>query len=123
MERAKTPFALIRADLSPRLLAVAFFGSLASTGFGFDQGWWSGAISFPEFANVFGHYNAAADSWALSATQQSVGTGVGILAVVVGLFVGSLLNEKVGRWWTFLAQALISLAGVVIKATTEDSYA
>ncbi|KAF7555879.1 hypothetical protein G7Z17_g1802 [Cylindrodendrum hubeiense] len=122
MGRANNSFAAIRAELSWRLFAVAFFGSMASTGFGFDQGWWAGAMSFTEFTSVFGHYSAETDSWALSATQQSVGTGVGILAVVVGLFIGAVLNERLGRWKTFLIQAIVALVGVIIESTSFESY-
>ncbi|WYZ39604.1 hypothetical protein EsH8_III_001518 [Colletotrichum jinshuiense] len=123
MARVQDSLDAAKAELSWKVLAVAFFGSMASSGFGFDQGWWGGAISFPSFASVFGTYDAATESWALTPTQQSIGTGVGILAVVLGLFIGPILNENFGRWWTFFAQAITVLVGVIIEATSFGSYA
>ncbi|KAL2831441.1 general substrate transporter [Aspergillus cavernicola] len=96
---------------------------MASSGFVFDQRWWAGAISFPSIASVFGSYDTTTESWGLQPTQQSIGTGIGILAVVVGLFIGPILNECFGRWRTFFAQAIVVLLGVIVEATSFHSYA
>ncbi|CAJ0551559.1 Ff.00g114890.m01.CDS01 [Fusarium sp. VM40] len=123
MNRIKASVAPVWNELSWRILSVAFFGSMASTGFGFDQGWWGGALSSRRFTAAFGHYDAATESWAMSETQQSIGTGLGTVAVVVGLVIGTLLNERLGRWRTLLIQPLVAVVGIIIEATTSNSYA
>ncbi|KAM0549450.1 hypothetical protein ACHAPJ_009436 [Fusarium lateritium] len=123
MNRLKASFAPVWEELSWRMLSVAFFGSMASTGFGFDQGWWGGALSSPQFTAAFGHYDAATESWAMTKTQQSIGTGLGTVAVVIGLLLGAILNERLGRWRTLLIQPLIAVVGIIIEATASNSFA
>ncbi|TPR02731.1 Glutathione S-transferase, C-terminal domain family protein [Aspergillus niger] len=102
---------------------VAIFGSVSSAGFGFDQGWWASIMSSTQFTRVFGSYDPAQQAWSLSDRQQSLGTGLGYVGVILGLVCGTPLNEKFGRRNSLWLQSVVVTAGVAIEASCQDSYA
>lgn len=101
---------------------VVVFGSISSAGFGFDQGWWSALMSSSQFVQNFGSFNPVTKHWSLSSQQQSLGTGLGYVGVIVGVFSGSPLNERLGRKKTFWVQSFVVTVGVIIESTTKRSY-
>jgi MFS family permease len=54
----------------------------------------------------------------LSATQQSVGTGLGTAGIMVGCMIAGQIAHWGGRRMCFYMVALISLFGVLIQATS-----
>lgn len=121
MAQASSPEDSIRT-LPWLIWVVLVFGSISSAGFGFDQGWWSALMSSRQFVQNFGSFDPATDEWALSSQQQSLGTGLGYVGVIVGVFCGSPLNERLGRKNTFWIQSFVVTVGVIIESTTETSY-
>ncbi|KAJ5474494.1 sugar transporter [Penicillium sp. IBT 31633x] len=101
---------------------VVIFGSISSAGFGFDQAWWAGVMSSSQFVHRFGSLNPATQAWALTSQQQSLGTGVGYIGVIVGVLAGAPMNEKLGRKNTLWIQTLVVVVGVVIESTCTTSY-
>ncbi|KAH8434272.1 uncharacterized protein LDX57_011910 [Aspergillus melleus] len=79
-------------------------------------------MSSSQFVENFGSYNPATNEWALSSQQQSLGTGLGYVGVIVGVFCGSPLNEHLGRKKTFWIQSFVVTVGVIIESTTKSSY-
>lgn len=102
---------------------VAIFGSVSSAGFGFDQGWWASMMSLTQFNRHFGSYDPAQQAWSLSNRQQSLGTGLGYVGVILGLVCGTPLNERLGRRNSLWVQSAVVTAGVAIEASCQDSYA
>lgn len=110
-------------DLPWLIWMVVIFGSISSAGFGFDQGWWSGLMSSSQFVENFGSFDPITKKWSLSSRQQSLGTGLGYVGVIVGVFCGSPLNEHLGRKRTFWIQSFVVTVGIIIESTTSASYA
>ncbi|CAG8188993.1 unnamed protein product [Penicillium olsonii] len=102
---------------------VVIFGSISSAGFGFDQGWWSALMSSTQFVSNYGQLDPVTDTWALTSNQQSLGTGLGYVGVIVGVFGGSPVNERLGRKNTLWIQSFIVTIGIIIESTAEKSYA
>ncbi|KAJ5456500.1 hypothetical protein N7530_011774 [Penicillium desertorum] len=103
--------------------AVVIFGSISSAGFGFDQAWWASLMSSPQFVQNFGVLDPATHTWALTSQQQSLGTGLGYVGVIFGIFCGSPINERLGRKNTLWIQSAIVTIGIVIESTSKTSYA
>ncbi|KAL4794756.1 high-affinity glucose transporter [Aspergillus venezuelensis] len=110
-------------DVPWLIWVVAFFGSLSSAGFGFDQGWWSSIMSTQQFASHFGYYNHDKETWELSERQQSLGTGLGYIGVILGLLCATPLNERLGRKNSLWIQSAVVSVGVIIESTCKTSYA
>jgi sugar porter (SP) family MFS transporter len=102
---------------------VIFFGSLSSAGFGFDQAWWASIMSSDKFTERFGTYSINANAWSLTPSQQSVGTGVGYVGVILGLLAASPVNEQLGRKKTMFLQTGVVTVGIIIESCTKDSFA
>ncbi|KAB8068534.1 general substrate transporter [Aspergillus leporis] len=102
---------------------VVIFGSLSSAGFGFDQAWWASIMSSDQFAQRFGFFDPTQKIWTLSAREQSIGTGMGYVGVILGLICGTPLNERFGRKMTLLIQSIVVTIGVIIESTCQTSYA
>ncbi|KAJ5258459.1 hypothetical protein N7524_010015 [Penicillium chrysogenum] len=103
--------------------AVVIFGSISSAGFGFDQAWWASLMSSPQFVQNFGVLDPATHTWALTSQQQSLGTGLGYVGVILGISCGSPINERLGRKNTLWIQSAIVTVGIVIESTSKTSYA
>ncbi|KAL4860390.1 hypothetical protein BDV12DRAFT_205123 [Aspergillus spectabilis] len=101
---------------------VVVFGSISSAGFGFDQAWWASVLSSPQFVQNFGILDPITHKRVLTSYQQSLGTGLGYVGVIIGIFCGSPLNEKLGRKNTFWIQSAIVTAGIIIEATCKTSF-
>lgn len=52
---------------------VAIVSCLGAIMYGYDITWWSSVLGMPEFTKTYGVYNAATESWAISAPLQSAG--------------------------------------------------
>ncbi|KAJ5110083.1 hypothetical protein N7532_002728 [Penicillium argentinense] len=102
---------------------VVIFGSISSAGFGFDQAWWASIMSSSQFVENFGSLDPATNTRALTSYQQSLGTGLGYVGVIVGVVCGSPLNELLGRKNTLWIQSAIVAVGVIIESTCKTSYA
>ncbi|OJJ42879.1 hypothetical protein ASPZODRAFT_162068 [Penicilliopsis zonata CBS 506.65] len=109
-------------DLNSVLAIVTVFGSMGAAGYGFDLGWWSGVLSTSQFARAYGKYDAVTGAYAMSSVQESIGSGTATAAVIAGLFVGTPINERLGRRMTMLIQALTVVVGVIIEATSGNRY-
>lgn len=46
-------------DLNWRLVLIGIVSSLGAMGFGFDNGWWAGALGLSEFQRKYGSYDEA----------------------------------------------------------------
>ncbi|KAJ9486479.1 hypothetical protein VN97_g6870 [Penicillium thymicola] len=101
---------------------VVIFGSISSAGFGFDQGWWAVLMSSSQFVQNFGSLDPVTNEWALSAQQQSLGTGLGYVGVIIGVFGGSPINERLGRKNALWIQSVVVTIGIIIESTAQRSY-
>ncbi|OGM47220.1 putative hexose carrier protein [Aspergillus bombycis] len=105
------------------IFMVMIFGSLSSAGFGFDQAWWSAIMSLDQFLQTFGSYDEGQEKWVLSSRDQSIGTGMGYVGVILGVICGTPLNERFGRKMTLYIQSVVVAVGVIIESTCTTSYA
>ncbi|CAI7604035.1 unnamed protein product [Penicillium viridicatum] len=101
---------------------VVIFGSISSAGFGFDQGWWAALMSSSQFVHNFGSLDPVTKTWALSSQQQSLGTGLGYVGVIIGVFGGSPINERLGRKNALWIQSAVVTMGIIIESTARRSY-
>jgi sugar porter (SP) family MFS transporter len=101
---------------------VVIFGSISSAGFGFDQAWWASVLNSPQFIHNFGILDSTTHEPVLSSYQQSLGTGLGYVGVIIGILCGSPMNEKLGRKNTFWIQSAIVTAGIIIEGTCKTSF-
>jgi sugar porter (SP) family MFS transporter len=102
---------------------VVIFGSISSAGFGFDQGWWAALMGSSQFVQNFGSLDPVTNEWTLSSKQQSLGTGLGYVGVIIGVFGGSPINERLGRKNALWIQSAVVTIGIIIESTSQRSYA
>ncbi|KAE8377612.1 general substrate transporter [Aspergillus bertholletiae] len=105
------------------IFMVMIFGSLSSAGFGFDQAWWASIMSLEQFVHIFGSYDQTQKKWVLSSKNQSIGTGMGYVGVILGVICGTSMNERFGRKMTLYIQSVVVAVGVIIESTCTTSYA
>nr|WVH01927.1 membrane transporter [Naematelia aurantialba] len=112
----------LRDELTPMLALVALLSSCGAWTFGWDNAWWSGIMGNTYFGEHYGELPAvAADGstyMTLSATQQSVGTGLGTAGIMVGCMIAGQVAHWGGRKLCFYAVALVSLIGVLVQVTS-----
>ncbi|KAJ5648807.1 Major facilitator superfamily domain general substrate transporter [Penicillium longicatenatum] len=101
---------------------VVVFGSISSAGFRFDQGWWGALMSSSQFIQNFGSSNPVTEEWTLSSQQQSLGTGLSYVGVIIGVFSGSPINERLGRRNTLYIQSAVVTIGIIIESTAQRHY-
>lgn len=109
-------------DLNWCLAAVGFTSSLGAVGFGFDNGWWGGALGLSEFKHKYGAYDADLDAWALPSQKASVGTGTGSAGIILGCLIAPVITSKFGRKAGFLVLSLLMIVGVILEATAITSF-
>lgn len=109
-------------DLNWRLAAVGLTSSLGAVGFGFDNGWWGGALGLSEFKHKYGAYDAELDAWALPSQKTSVGTGTGSAGIILGCLMAPIITSKFGRKAGFLALSLLMIVGVILEASAITSF-
>lgn len=108
--------------LSMRLVFVACFASLGAMGFGYDNGWWGGALGLAAFAHKYGSYDASSNSYAMPSDKESAGTGTGSAGIIIGCLIAPWLCENLGRKPTLLVMAGLLSVGIVLEASAVTSY-
>ncbi|CAG8021922.1 unnamed protein product [Penicillium olsonii] len=109
-------------DLNWRLVVVGLTSSLGAVGFGFDNGWWGGALGLSEFKQKYGAYNPALGEWAIPSQKASVGTGTGSAGIILGCLMAPIITSKFGRKAGFLGLSLLMILGVILEASAVTSF-
>ena len=109
-------------DLNWRLVAIGLISSLGALGFGFDNGWWGGALGLSEFKKKYGEYDADLDAYALPSQKTSVGTGTGSAGIIIGCILAPFITSKLGRKKSFLVISGLMLVGVALEASAVTSF-
>lgn len=87
-----------------------------------DYGYWSGLLGMTQFQKDFGSYDPSAHSWSISASLQSVGSGLPIAGLAIGSLASGWVGNTLGRVRTLQLSTLVVLTGVLIQSTTFKSY-
>lgn len=109
-------------DLNPRLILIGLASSLGAMGFGFDNGWWGGALGLSQFQHKYGSYDNKLGRWALPSEKTSVGTGTGSAGIILGCILAPIITSKFGRKFGFLVLSGLMITGVILEATAITSY-
>ena len=109
-------------DLNWRLVIIGLISSLGALGFGFDNGWWGGALGLFEFKKKYGEYDAGLDAYTIPSQKTSVGTGTGSAGIIIGCILAPFVTSKLGRKKSFLVISGLMLAGVALEASAVTSF-
>jgi MFS family permease len=109
-------------DLNWRLVLIGLISSLGAMGFGFDNGWWGGALGLSQFQMKYGEYDAKLGQWAMPAEKTSVGTGTGSAGIILGCIIAPIITSRFGRKMGFLVLSLLMIVGVVLEASAITSF-
>lgn len=74
------------------------------------------------FKKDLGAYDQATGTYAVPATWLSTGTGTPQAGLALGCLIAGVVGRKLGRVKSFYLAAAISVVGVLIQATTMQSY-
>lgn len=92
----------IYEDLNRGIAFVGFTSSLGALGFGYNNGWWGGALGISEFKRKYGSYNSALDEWSIASENLSVGTGTGSVGLIIGCIIAPIILRnmfaRLGSW-------------------------
>jgi SP family sugar:H+ symporter-like MFS transporter len=91
-------------------------------GFGFDNGWWGGALGLAPFARKYGAYNEATGTYDIPSEKQSAGTGTGSAGIILGCLIAPWLCQNLGRKPTLLVMASLLVVGIVLEASAITSF-
>ncbi|KAK7027532.1 hypothetical protein VNI00_015166 [Paramarasmius palmivorus] len=98
-------------DMTPTLLGVAFFSSLGSFSFGYDNSWWGGAIGATYFNRMFGSGTTTLENGevvrTLTSSDTSTGTALGTAGIMIGCMVAPWINERYGRRIAFVVLGIV----------------
>lgn len=109
-------------DLNWRLVLIGLISSLGAMGFGFDNGWWGGALGLSQFQMKYGEYDGKLDRWAIPSEKTSVGTGTGSAGIILGCIMAPFITSNFGRKMGFLVLSLLMIVGVVLEASAITSF-
>lgn len=109
-------------DLNWRLVLIGCVANLGAMGFGFDNGWWGGALGLSQFQRNYGAYNDELGRYAIPAGKTSVGTGTGSAGIILGCIMAPLVTSRLGRKRSFLVISALMGAGVVLESSAVTSF-
>ncbi|KAH8812932.1 putative high-affinity glucose transporter [Xylogone sp. PMI_703] len=109
-------------DLNGRLILIGLASSLGAMGFGFDNGWWGGALGLSEFQRKYGEYDEEIGRYAIPSNKTSVGTGTGSAGIILGCLIAPYTTSQLGRKKSFMIIALLMLLGIALEASAVTSY-
>ncbi|EXF82423.1 hypothetical protein CFIO01_01883 [Colletotrichum fioriniae PJ7] len=109
-------------DLNWRLVLIGCVANLGAMGFGFDNGWWGGALGLSQFQRKYGAYNDELGRYAIPADKTSVGTGTGSAGIILGCIMAPLVTSRLGRKRSFLVISALMGAGVVLESSAVTSF-
>ncbi|CAI7676568.1 unnamed protein product [Penicillium pancosmium] len=109
-------------DLNWRLVLIGFTASLGAMGFGFDNGWWGGALGLSEFQHKYGAYNPDLDQWAIPPDKTSVGTETGSAGIILGCILAPIITSRLGRKMGFMALSCLTIVGIILEASAVSSF-
>ena len=109
-------------DLNWRLVLIGVVSSLGAMGFGFDNGWWGGALGLSEFQKKYGSYDKSLGRYAIPSDKTSVGTGTGSAGIILGCVIAPWVTSRLGRKKAFLVLSCLMLVGITLEASAITSY-
>ncbi|KAF4827937.1 High-affinity glucose transporter ght2 [Colletotrichum tropicale] len=109
-------------DLNWRLMLIGCVANLGAMGFGFDNGWWGGALGLSQFQKKYGEYDDALGRYAIPATKTSVGTGTGSAGIIIGCILAPFVTSRFGRKKSFLVISALMGTGVVLESSAVTSF-
>ncbi|GAB1202662.1 hypothetical protein APSETT445_001283 [Aspergillus pseudonomiae] len=109
-------------DLNWRLALIGGVSSLGALGFGFDNGWWGGALGLSQFQKKYGEYDDALGHFVIPSQKTSVGTGTGSAGIILGCIMAPVVASKLGRRNSFLVLSLLMLIGITLEASAVTSF-
>ena len=109
-------------DLNWRLVLIGVVSSLGAMGFGFDNGWWGGALGLSEFQKKYGSYDESLGRYAIPSDKTSVGTGTGSAGIILGCVIAPWVTSRLGRKKAFLVLSCLMLVGITLEASAITSY-
>ncbi|CAK7202853.1 hypothetical protein SEUCBS139899_005580 [Sporothrix eucalyptigena] len=109
-------------DMTAKSAYVAMVSCTGAAVYGYDVSWWSSVLGMPAFTKRFGEYNAAADSYSISAPLQSAGSAVPTAGLVFGSLLCFTISDRIGRRGAMLATSIMYLIAIIIEVTS-NSYA
>ncbi|GJC97784.1 monosaccharide transporter [Colletotrichum higginsianum] len=109
-------------DLNWRLVLIGIVSSLGALGFGFDNGWWGGALGLSEFQRKYGAFDAELGRYVIPSDKLSVGTGTGSAGIIIGCVIAPIVTSKLGRKMAFMIMSALMTTGIVIEATALTSF-
>ncbi|KAM5342504.1 hypothetical protein ACJ41O_013470 [Fusarium nematophilum] len=109
-------------DLNGRLVLIGVVSSLGAMGFGFDNGWWAGALGLSQFQLKYGEYDQALGRHAIPSHKTSVGTGTGSAGIILGCVIAPWVTSRLGRKKAFMVMSCLMVVGVVLEASAVTSF-
>ncbi|GAA6006089.1 hypothetical protein JCM10207_000519 [Rhodosporidiobolus poonsookiae] len=109
------------SGISKGVLMSTLFASIGAMLYGIDNAWWGTVIGLPSFNEKFGDkVTVAVDgtiSRALSATQQSAGTGLSYAGIMIGCALATPVGRMGGRRLGIKLMSAISIIGIIVELT------
>ncbi|OHF03673.1 hypothetical protein CORC01_00992 [Colletotrichum orchidophilum] len=109
-------------DLNWRLVLIGCVANLGAMGFGFDNGWWGGALGLSQFQQNYGVYDDELGRYAIPAEKTSVGTGTGSAGIIIGCIMAPLVTSRLGRKKSFFVISALVGTGVVLESSAVTSF-
>ncbi|KAM0541014.1 hypothetical protein ACHAPJ_013414, partial [Fusarium lateritium] len=109
-------------DLNWRLVLIGIVSSLGAMGFGFDNGWWGGALGLEQFKKKYGYYDSHLGTYIIPSEKLSVGTGTGSAGIIIGCIIAPIVTSRLGRKKSFLVLSFLMTVGVVLEASALTSF-
>ncbi|KAL1901109.1 Plasma membrane low glucose sensor [Sporothrix stenoceras] len=76
----------------------------------------------PAFTKRYGKYNAATDTYSISAPLQSAGSFLPTAGLVIGALLCFAISDRIGRRGAMIATSIMYLIAIIIEVTS-NSYA
>lgn len=108
-------------EMTPKAVFVAFMACVAAMVYGYDVSWWSSVLGMPYFTKQYGVYDAATDSYTISASLQSAGSAIPTAGLAIGAFSCHLISDRWGRRTALLLTAITYIVAIIIEVTS-NSY-
>ena len=109
-------------EMTAKSYLVAFTSCIGAVIYGYDVSWWSSVLGMPEFTLKYGDYDAATDSYTVSAPRQSAGSSITTAGLVIGSMLTFAISDRFGRRKAILITAVLYIIAIIIEVTATSFW-
>ncbi|KAF9052175.1 general substrate transporter [Rhodocollybia butyracea] len=116
-----TSLKIIKAAITPKLLAITLFLALGNVIYGYDTASFGGVQAIPAFGKQFGVFEPSLGQFALPAKTSSLLTSLAFAGKLIGTVIIGPCTERYGHRLGMVLVSITTIIGTIIEMTAKKS--